>query len=101
MPNELPHDSDGDALRRLIATGSDLTKEMEIDFMVDVPDRDVGIAFAATVAPLGFRTDVDQGSASGRWTCYCRRRMVPSYDAIISVQETLGDHSTKSVFQLK
>ena len=37
MTDNLPHDADGDAVRRLIATGSDLTKEMEIDFAVDAP----------------------------------------------------------------
>jgi hypothetical protein len=49
-------------LRRLIATGSDLSKEMEVDFAMDVPDRETGLAFAAVAAPLGFRT----GTACGR-----------------------------------
>ncbi len=89
MDQQLPDDSDGDALRRLIATGSDLSKEMDIDFAVNVPDRKVGLAFAAAAAPLGFQTTVDQGATTGRWTCYCSRRMVPSYDAIVSIQETL------------
>lgn len=89
MDYQLPNDSDGDALRRLVATGSDLSKEMEIDFAVDVPDRDTGLAFAAIAAPLGFRTNVDQGDATGRWTCYCSRKMVPTYDAIVSIQGTL------------
>jgi hypothetical protein len=91
MVDELPHDADGDALRRLVATGSDLSKEMEIDFAVDVPDRHVGLAFAAAVEPFGFRTKVDQDRETGDWTCYCARTMVPSYDAIIGAQETLAD----------
>jgi hypothetical protein len=49
MIDNLPNDSDGDALRRLIRTGSDLSKEMEIDFAVDVPDRNAGLAFATVV----------------------------------------------------
>jgi hypothetical protein len=91
MADQLPNDSDGDALRRLIATGSDLSKELEIDFMVDVPDREIGLAFATTVESLGFRTEVDQDLETGDWTCYCSRRMVPSYDAIIAIQRTLED----------
>jgi len=91
MADQLPNDSDGDALRRLIATGSDLSKEMEIDFMVDVPDQDTGLAFATAVGPLGFRSHVDKDSDTGEWTCYCSRRMVPSYDAIVTVQKTLED----------
>jgi hypothetical protein len=89
MDYELPNDSDGDALRRLIATGSDLSKEMEVDFAMDVPDRETGLAFAAVAAPLGFRTDVDRDDPTGRWTCYCSRKMVASYDAIVSIQQTL------------
>ena len=91
MGDQFPHDSDGDALRRLVATGSDLSREMQIDFAVDVPDRDTGLAYATAVARLGFRTDVRQGSTSRRWTCYCTRTMVASYDGVVSVQRTLED----------
>lgn len=59
---------------------------MEIDFAVDIPDRDAGLAFAAVVEPRGFRIDVDQDDVTGDWTCDCSRRMIPSYDAMISIQ---------------
>jgi hypothetical protein len=36
MSEHLPNDADGDALRRLRATGSDLSRDMEIDFAVDI-----------------------------------------------------------------
>ena len=62
---------------------------MEIDFAVEVPDQNAGLAFAAIVASMGFSTTVDQDSETGDWTCYCTRRMVPSYNAIIAVQQTL------------
>lgn len=91
MGDELPNDADGDVLRRLIVTGSDLSKEMEIDFTVDVPNKEYGTAFVQVVEPLGFRTNVDQDSETGDWTCYCTRRMIPSYRAIIEVQKTLED----------
>lgn len=91
MVDQLPHDSDGDALRRLISNGSDISKPMEIDFAVLVPDRDSGLAFGAIVELLGFRIDVKRGAATNRWTCYCSRTMVPSYDAMISTQETLEE----------
>ena len=89
MCEELPNDSDGDALRRLLADGSDLSKPMEIDFAVLVPNQETGLKFAKTVEPLGFRTSVKFGEATGRWTCYCSCRMVPSYDAMIATQKTL------------
>jgi hypothetical protein len=91
MLDELPNDSDGHALRRLVSDGSDLSKSMEIDFAVLVPDRDVGLAFAEVVSPIGFKTNVCHDHESKRWTCYCTRTMVPSYDAVISTQETLEE----------
>jgi hypothetical protein len=89
MTSDLPNDSDGDALRRLVATGSDLTKEMEIDFAVDVPDRETGLEFAAAAGRIGFRTELDRDDDSGEWTCYCSRTMIPTYEAIIGAERIL------------
>jgi hypothetical protein len=95
MSADIPNDSDGDALRRLIATGSDLSKEMEIDFAVDVPDRESGLAFAEAARLLAFRTKIDQDDSTGRWTCYCSVTLVPTYDAILATQTALGDAGRK------
>ncbi len=89
MNDHLPHGADGDALRRLAETGSDMSKEMEIDFAVEVPDQHSGLAFAAVVGAMGFRTRVSHDSVTGEWTCYCSRAMVPSYDAVVAVQRAL------------
>jgi hypothetical protein len=91
MTENLPNDADGDALRRLVATGSDLSREMEIDFAVAVPDRTSGMMFAAAVEPTGYRTKVHQDPETGDWTCYSTRVMLPSYDAIIAVQKMLEE----------
>ena len=91
MAEHLPHDADGDALRRLAATGSDLSREMEIDFAVHVPDREAGLAFAAAAQGGRFRAEVDQDVQTGEWTCYCSRTMVPMYHAIIAAQNELTE----------
>jgi Regulator of ribonuclease activity B len=88
--DDLPNDADGDALRRLQADGSDLSKEMEIDFAVVVPDRKGGEAFAVVARQVGFATNVYHDE-EGAWTCYCTRTMVPTYDAMIAVQESLAE----------
>jgi hypothetical protein len=94
MIDDLPHDSDGDALRRLVASGSDLSRELEIDFAMDVPDQDMGLAFATAASALGFRTSVEKNNGTNRWTCYCSRVMVPSYGAVVATQRDLGDVGT-------
>ena len=38
----LPDDATGDALRRMIAGGSDLSEPMEIDFFVAIPHESAG-----------------------------------------------------------
>lgn len=40
MKADFPDDADGDALRRLVNDGSDLTKPMLIDFQIAVPTEE-------------------------------------------------------------
>jgi hypothetical protein len=91
MNDEIPYDADGDALRRLKSTGADLTKPMEIDFSVVIPDQDSGAAFAKVAQTSGFQTKVYKGAHSNRWTCECTCNMVPAYDAIVAIQKKLED----------
>jgi hypothetical protein len=91
MNEALPLDSDGDALRQLVAHGSDLSKEMDIDFAVSVPDQKSGLAFAVAVEPMGFRTKVSKHDATNKWTCYCSQVMMPSYEAIVETQMMLEE----------
>ncbi len=91
MIDKLPHDADGDALRRLVATGSDLSKEMELDFTGDVPDSDRGSAFAEEAKRMGFRTHIYQDDESRAWSCNCTRTMIPALGEIVAIQAQLND----------
>jgi hypothetical protein len=93
MIDNLPNDSDGDALRRLLATGSDLSIEMIVDFAVHVPDEASGLAVANEAKALGFQTDVERDDETLDWTCYCSRAIIPSYDLIILIQKQLNNLS--------
>ncbi|MBX3389852.1 MAG: ribonuclease E inhibitor RraB [Phycisphaeraceae bacterium] len=90
MTLNLPSDSDGDALRRLWQSGSDLTRPMTIDFAMSVPNEQAGAAFAAAATRLGYQADLDKDEPSGEWICYCSRRMVPSHTAILDAQRELN-----------
>jgi hypothetical protein len=89
MNHDFPDDDDGDALRLLAESGSDLSQEMEIDFAVDIPNQQAGEAFAAALAGMDFEIDIDFDEEDNCWTCYCSRVMVPTYEAIVEVQATL------------
>ena len=95
IPNSNPLDSDGDAMRRLIKHGSDLSKPMFIDFAVLVPDREIGLLFAGLASQLGFKTHflLVFGKEGQRWKCYCSKTMVADYNDLIATQaqfEELG-----------
>jgi len=86
---DYPPDADGDALRRVRDGGSNMTKPMDIDFAVAVPDRATGEAIAERALAHGYLVRVHQGTQSMAWTCYCTRRMVPEYDAVVAAQREL------------
>jgi hypothetical protein len=56
-----------------------------MDFFVAVPDADAGAFVAARAANLGFATNVE----SGEWTCYCKKRIVPTFDAVVAIEQEL------------
>ena len=87
-----PADADGDALRRIQADGSDMSKPMDIDFAVAVPSEEAGNQVAHQVTSRGYRASVERDS-SGGWTCYCTRSMVPAYDALMAAQRELDEIS--------
>lgn len=91
MLDELPNDSDGQALRRLVLDGSDLSKPMEIDFAMDIPNRNAGLAFSPIVEKLGFRTRLSQDQLTSDWTCYCTCTIIPTHTAMIEIQKKLEE----------
>jgi Regulator of ribonuclease activity B len=55
---DYPLGPDGDALRRLAADGSDMSRPMEIDFAVAVPNESVGNAIAEQARGRGYAVKV-------------------------------------------
>jgi hypothetical protein len=89
---EYPDDADGHALRR-VATHSDMSLPMSIDFMVDVPNEAAGNVVARAATARGYSASVECDDASERWTCYCVKRMLAAYDGVIAVQAELDELS--------
>jgi hypothetical protein len=85
---EYPDDADGDALRR-VAADADMSRPMEIDFMVAVPDEEAGQRVARPAAQRGFSVAVESDGEAGTWTCYCSRSMLATYDGVVAVQREL------------
>ncbi|WP_435007596.1 ribonuclease E inhibitor RraB [Tundrisphaera lichenicola] len=95
MDEDFPSDADGDALRRVVALGNDLSRAMEIDYFIVVPNREVGEVFAALAERAGFRVELEQdeeasnadvGDEASHWTCYCSKTMLATYLGVTEAQ---------------
>jgi hypothetical protein len=93
MRGRYPDDADGDALRRVASMGCNMTKPMEIDFFVAVPDREAGQRVAELATRRGYRTGVVYDEVDDAWDCYCSKLMVPIYDAVCGAQSELDELS--------
>jgi hypothetical protein len=91
VQDDFPNDADGDALRRFIENGSDLSKPMLIDFQVAVPDEIAAGALAEAARKLGYHAKTYASpECSLPWTCECSTRMIGTYDGVIAVQQELA-----------
>ncbi len=93
MNETYPNDADGDALRRIAADGSNMTKPMVIDFHVAAPDRATAKAIAAAAGQRGYRTKVHKDHEGSAWTCECSKEMLATHGGVIAAQEELDDLS--------
>lgn len=92
MRHDFPNDGDGDALRRIVANGSDLARPMLVDFQVAVADEATAKALADVAWKLGYRVHTYASPrCSQPWTCECSTRMLATYDGVIAIQEELAD----------
>ncbi|MFN0052879.1 MAG: ribonuclease E inhibitor RraB [Planctomycetales bacterium] len=95
MNYDFPNDDDGDALRRLLTGGSDLSRLMYVNFQVAVPDEAAAKGLAEVAWKLGYRVEIySSPECSLPWTCECSTRTLASYEAIIEIQMELRRIST-------
>ena len=98
--DSIPNDEDGISLLNLREHGSDLSKPMEIDFFVAVPNPEVGELIKPLIEKLGFKCSLEQDEETSDWTLYCFIFVVPAYSTIIDIQKRLNEvsnpHGAKS-----
>ncbi len=84
-----PADADGDALRRLQKSGSDLRKPHDIDFYLIFARKEGAQEAGAAAQQEGFRVQVRQLDDGDGWDCCCTKSMVPTYPAITRTEDDL------------
>jgi len=91
MTDNFPSDSDGDALRRLVSDGSDLSRPMFIDFQVAVPDEPAAKELAVAASKLGYHVRIyESPECTLPWTCQCSTRMLATYEGVMAIQIELA-----------
>jgi regulator of RNase E activity RraB len=91
MTHDFPDDADGDALRRLVDDGSDLTKPMCVEFQVAVPDEATAKRLAEVASKLGYGIAIyPSPECSLPWTCECSRKMLATHEGVLAVQTELA-----------
>jgi hypothetical protein len=86
---DIPNDADGDAMRRVIAGGADITRPMVIDFEIDCPDIESARAIASRVPAERFTTRIYTDPTSRNVTCECSRKMLLNHADLQRIQEEL------------
>lgn len=88
---DYPDDADGDALRNIAASGSDMSRPMVIDFAIDTSSKSIAQACLTAIEEAGFEASLYQDDEDQRWSVYVPIRMIAEYNAIVRTQKILGE----------
>lgn len=86
---DYPDDDDGDALRRIAESGSDMSQPMLVDFFIAVDDEQMARKVADAVAPAGYAVELNRDEEEDDWSCCCSREMVLTHAAVVAAQAEL------------
>jgi len=90
MSPDYPADADGDALRRVAASGNDMSQPMTIDFSIAAPHEAAARAVAAATEALGFDPSIYQDPDKGTWSVTCSKSMLATYAGVLAAQAQLA-----------
>lgn len=85
---EFPDDADGDALRRVASDGSDMSRPMLIDFMVEASTQHDAEAIARIGEQRGYTAQIAEDD--GCWTVYLAVTMLASHEGVVARQREIS-----------
>jgi hypothetical protein len=93
MSTDYPNDADGDALRRVVNDGNDISKPMDVDFPVVFADEVTARRFSEVAREHGYFPQLWKSAEDDQWDVICVKRMVLTYIAVLDVQRELDNLS--------
>jgi hypothetical protein len=88
-----PDDQSGDVLRRMFASGDDLSRPRVVDFSFAFPERRQAIAFAEVVDGRDLEVCIWYYAEREMWQTTVKRKMIPSYRDITSFELRLASQA--------
>ena len=94
---EFPDTATGLVLGKWKAAGFDLRKELKVEFFAAAPDEESGKRIAELATKSGFGASVEfteftvGGVRKGRWTCYCTKILIPTYQTIVEHEQAVDE----------
>ncbi|MCR9246919.1 MAG: ribonuclease E inhibitor RraB [bacterium] len=90
-----PNDENGDVLRRMLASGDDLTRAREIEFVHVMPNESAAHAMAKAAGELGYSASAFCDEESGDWEVVCFVEMVPTHEGITKFEADLAELASR------
>ncbi|WP_425616273.1 ribonuclease E inhibitor RraB [Anatilimnocola sp. NA78] len=94
---DFPADADGDALRRVVADGNDLSQPMQVDFPVVFDSLEATPEFVEAARSRGYDVEIgeldDEADEGEKIDVFCVKTMLLTYDAVIACQNELNELS--------
>lgn len=87
----IPDDADGDAIRRIIADGSDVSRPMLVDFQIACPDQAGAKAIASKIPSSEFSIRIYSDADGNNITCECSKEMLLDHSDLLRIQKQLND----------
>ncbi len=70
-----------------------MSRPMDIDFAVHVPDEASGQRLAQLVLAAGYSPHLEFDDECEEWTCYCTKNMLATYEGVVGAQSELDELS--------
>lgn len=88
--SHFPQDANGDVLRRMLASGDDLSKPRDIEFVHVMTSGSSARKLADAAAKLGYSASVSRAEDGTDWKTICVSQMVPTHSSITATEEALA-----------
>lgn len=91
MCTDYPDDDDGNVLRQVAAHGADMSRPMQIEFTIGVPDVECARSLAEKIFVRGSVPRIYVDAEDNSVSLYCAKNMLATYEGVVAAQSELNE----------